>query len=134
MHRFVCVMCLALLSTSPVRTEPLPAAEVDALSANLRGLVVQFLPDPLYQDVKHWGGQKMVADGIVWRGKAIGGHPEVRSKPKNDGTWWRIHVTTPNRGETLALELRDWQAPAAGKVTFAAHIALNTEFDYERQV
>jgi hypothetical protein len=123
-----------LLPVSRGRAEPLSPAEVSAMSANLRGMVVQFLPDPLYHNEKHWGGQKQIANGITWRGKGLDVHPEVQHKSVNHGTWWRVRVTTPNRGESLALELRDWQAPEPGRITFTAAIALDTEFDYERQV
>jgi len=134
MRRFLVVACLALLPSSRVRAEPLSTSEVSNLSTTLRGLVVQFLPDPLYVDEKHWGGQKKVASGLEWRGKAIGGRPEVQYKMKNNGIWWKVRVTSPNKGESLWLELRDWQSPEPGRITFTAHIALDTEFEYDRQI
>ena len=39
-----------------------------SLSGSLRGLLLDFLPDPLFEDRSHWGTQKPVNE-IRWRGK-----------------------------------------------------------------
>jgi hypothetical protein len=105
-----------------------PLAE---LSSDLRGLVLQFLPNPLYEDTKHWGGQKDVANGITWRGRGLHVHPEVQYKLKNHGVWWKVRVT--GDGNSLVLQLRDKHQPEPGRMTFAAFIAMNTDVEYERQ-
>ena len=102
------------------------------MSSNLRGLLVQFLPDPLYEDVKHWGGQKDVAVGITRRGQGIKVHPEAQYKPKNHGKWWKVRVTAADKGESLVIQLRDRQQPEPTRMTFTAFIALNTDVEYER--
>ncbi len=129
LHRWTVVMLL-LLPVTGRAADPL----TDELSSRLRGLVIQFLPNPLLEDTKHWGGQKEVADGVTWHGKGLEVHPEVRYKLKNHGKWWKVRVTSPGNGDSLVLQLRDLQQPESGRMTFTAFIALDTEVDYERQV
>ncbi len=124
------VFALLVLLPGRGRAADVPVAE---LSSNLRGLVVQFLPNPLLDDAKHWGGQKDVANGITWRGKGLKVHPEVQYKPKNHGSWWRVRVTSPGNGDSLVMQLRDLQQPEAGRMTFTAFLSLNTDVEYERQ-
>jgi hypothetical protein len=133
MTRFRRGVVLAVLLCLPARGRA-DDASVKALSGHLRTLVLKFLPDPLYEDTKHWGGQKDVANGITWRGKGLKVHPEVQYKAKNHGTWWKVRVTTPDRGDSLMLDLSEIQQPESGRLTFTAFFALNTDVDYERQI
>jgi hypothetical protein len=128
-HLFVFLGTLILLVVRARADEPALAD----VSSNLRGLVLQFLPNPLYEDTKHWGGQKEVANGISWRGKGIHVHPEVQRKAKNHGQWWRVRVTAAGNGDSLVLQLRDHQQPEPGRLTFTAFISMNTDVEYERQ-
>ena len=124
---------LAILLLVPVRGHAVDSSTAE-LSANLRGLLVQFLPNPLFEDMKHWGGQKDVANGITWRGKGLMVHPEAQYKAKNHGFWWKVCVTSPNSDNSLVVQIRDRLQPEPGRLTFSAFIALNTDVEYERQV
>jgi hypothetical protein len=128
-HLLAVLGTLVLLGRTARAEEPVLAD----LSSNLRGLVVQFLPNPLYEDAKHWGGQKEVANGITWRGRGLRVHPEVQHKLKNHGKWWKVRVTAADHGESLVVQLRDRQQPEPGRMTFTAFISMKTDVDYERQ-
>jgi hypothetical protein len=117
--------------TAPL-TLPDKGGPADALAGNLRGLLLQFLPDPLYEDVSHWGTQKPVAE-VRWRGKALGGHPEKVMVPKNDGHWWKVRVTLRQPAETLVFAVRNVQHPGQGRMTFTAFVMFDADVDYDRQ-
>ncbi len=128
--RSLAVLAVLIFVAPNARADEVPLAD---LSANLRGLVLQFLPNPLYEDTKHWGGQKDVANGITWRCKGIKVHPEVQHKAKNHGQWWKVRVTAAGNGDSLVLQLQDRQQPEPGRLTFTAFISMNTDVEYERQ-
>lgn len=110
-----------------------PADTAKMLATGLRTLLVQALPEPLYEDTKHWGQQKIVSRGIKWRGKLVGGHPEAEYGPKNDGLWWKVRVLADHPADTLTVEIRNLQQPGPGRMTFTALLGLNANVDYERQ-
>jgi hypothetical protein len=109
---------------------PDPAA---ALAANLRGLLVEALPTPLYEDTSHWGQQKLVPGRTRWRGKGLHVRPEVEQVLKNDGRWWRVRVTASRPASTLALDIRDVQRPEPGHMLFTALLAADADLELERQ-
>ena len=84
-----------------------------ALAASLRGLLIESLPTPLYEDTSHWGQQRLVAGRTRWRGKGANVHPEVEQVLKNDGRWWKVRVTASRPASTLALDVRDASTGAA---------------------
>jgi hypothetical protein len=105
----------------------------DALAGSLRGFLVRGLPATLYEDNRHWNQQAEVAHGVRWKGKGLHVHPEVTHALKNHGRWWRAKVTAPNLADSLVLDLRDFQQPEPGRLTFAAFLAFDVDLEYERQ-
>jgi hypothetical protein len=103
------------------------------LSASFRGVMLTFVPTPLYEDHKHWGKQKEVARGLKWTGEGPDFHAEVQKTLKNDGLWWRVKVTAPDVDRLLVFEISDVHKPELGKMTFRAFISFGTEIEYERQ-
>jgi hypothetical protein len=103
------------------------------LTASLRGVLLTFLPTPLYEDHKHWGGQKEVTRGLKWKGEGLDFHAEPQKSLKNDGLWWRVQVTATDLEKTLVFEIRDVKQPGPGKMTFTAFVAFGTDIEYERQ-
>jgi hypothetical protein len=103
-----------------------------ALAGNLRAFLLKALPDPLFEDDKHWNLQKPVRE-TKWRGQGIHVHPETQEVLKNDGHWWKVRVTVPNAADTLVLDLRDMQQPEPGRLTFTTFLALDAHVDYDRQ-
>jgi hypothetical protein len=109
------------------------AAPTAALAASLRGLLLESLPTPLYEDASHWGKQQLVAGRTRWRGKGIHVHPEVEQVLKNDGRWWKVRVTACRPADSLALDLRDFQRPELGRLLFTAFLATDADVELERQ-
>lgn len=119
-----CIALLLVAARSALAAPPPDAAQ--ALASNLRTILLQSLPDPLHEDDKKWGQQKAV--------KRVVRLP--RQDPiamKNDGLWTKARVTATNPAQTLHVEVRDLQKPAADRMTFTAVVALNVHIDYDRQ-
>jgi hypothetical protein len=117
-------------------SEPPPAlgdGSVDSLSGNLRNLLLQILPSPLYVDNSHWGQQKEVQDGVQWKGKGLEVHPEPRTKLKNHGIWWKVCVTSPSLADSFAFNLHDVQTPEPGRMLFTVVSAFDVNVDYTRE-
>jgi hypothetical protein len=123
-----------ILAAVAVRAAPpsLPAPTAE-LAANLRGLLLESLPTPLYEDTSHWGQQRLVAGRARWRGKGTNIHPEVEQVLKNDGRWWKVRVTASRPASTLALDVRDVQKPEPGRLLFTAFLATDADVAFERQ-
>jgi hypothetical protein len=104
-----------------------------ALAGNLRALLIQALPDPLYEDDRHWGGREWVAHGVTWRGKGLRVRPEFTKTLRNDGRWWKMRVTADDLRDSLVIDLRDFSTPEAGRVTFTTFLALDAHVDYDQE-
>ncbi|HZY86680.1 MAG TPA: hypothetical protein VFE78_17730 [Gemmataceae bacterium] len=109
---------------------PDPAA---ALAGSLRGLLIESIPTPLYEDTSHWGKQSLVAGRTRWRGKGLQIHPEVEQVLKNDGRWWKVRVTAAQPAQSLALDVRDVQRPEPGRMLFTALLATDADVVFDRQ-
>jgi hypothetical protein len=88
----------------------------EALASQLRGFVLEFLPDPLYEDAKKWGMQK----------------PGPRGKPKNDGRWLRYRITGRHLPQTLRLRI-DQVKKEATRTTFQILINFDATVLLDRQ-
>src|SRR5262249_10449859 len=75
------------------------------------------MPDPLFEDHRHWGKQKKGPLGKV----------------KNDGRWWKVRVTGRDLGDTLVVDLRDVRKPAPGQKAFTLFAMLDATVLLERQ-
>jgi len=116
----------------PAKPALAPNLSADALAGNLRTLMLQIIPTPLYEDDKHWGKQKEVTE-TKWKGKGAQVHPEKVKELKNDGHWWKVLVVAPGLSDTFILNIRDLRQPEPGRLTFTAFLSLNTNVDYEKQ-
>jgi len=120
-------------NAAPPAPAPANADPTAALAGSLRGLLIESLPTPLYEDTSHWGKQKLVAGRTRWRGKGANVHPEVEQVLKNDGRWWKVRVTASRPASTLALDIRDVQKPEPGRLLFTAALATDADVEFERQ-
>jgi hypothetical protein len=132
------VLTLQAMAAAAPLAVPDPAAVLGGsspaeLSNSLRNVLLQFLPTPLYEDHKHWGGQKEVTRGLKWKGEGLDIHAERQKSLKNDGLWWRVQVTIPDAGNSLIFQIQDVLQPESGKMTFTAFVSFNTNIEYERQ-
>jgi hypothetical protein len=104
-----------------------------SLAVGLRTVLAAFLPSPLYEDLKHWGGQKLAWDGVHWKGQGLHVHPEAQYALKNDGLWQRVELRAPLLTNTLTVEVRDLERPPDGRLLFTTTLAFDAEAEYERQ-
>ena len=124
-----------LWSAPPAPAAPPPLLDktaTDALAANLRGLMLQFLPSPLYEDHKHWD-QKKEFEEIKFRGKGLKVKAEKVMVMKNHGVWNKVLVTTPMINETLVFDVRNMHQIDAERIGFTLFLSFNANIDYERQ-
>jgi hypothetical protein len=132
-------VALLALPVPPARSAEFPQAPpaanpAEALAASLRGLLIEAVPNPLYEDDSHWGQQKMVASGVKWRGQGLHVHPEPQLWAKNHGRWSKVRVTADHLSDQLTLEVRDLARPEPGTLTFTALVAFGARVEYDRQV
>jgi hypothetical protein len=104
-----------LALASACRAGP-PVDPHKALADNLRTFLLGALPDPLFEDLGHWGKQKRFG-----------------SKEKNHGRWYKVKLQAINPKETLALDLRDFRKAGADATTFTLHLALDARVTLDRQ-
>jgi hypothetical protein len=88
-----------------------------SLASNLKTILLAELPDPLFEDERHWGKKKKGPLG----------------KMKNDGRWWKVRVTGRDLRDTLVLDVRDVQKPSTGKKTFTLFVMFDATVLLERQ-
>ena len=118
---------------SPIAVTAPDASATAALSANLRGVLLDALPDPLTEDDSHWGGQRLVAHGVEWHGHGLHFHPDVTKTPRNDGRWWKVKATADHLPDTLVLDVRDVRQPQPGQTQFTAFLSFDARVDYDQQ-
>lgn len=132
------VLCLASVpllfaGQAHAQATPFSAQDQAELSRTLRKLIVGFLPNPLLEDAKHWGGQKEVANGVTWKRKRLLLKPTIQKKMKNHGQWWKVKVEAVQANQTLRVDLRNMHRPKKDHLTFTAHVAMLTRTHYDRQ-
>jgi hypothetical protein len=118
--------------TAGTALQVLDTKSMAALGGNLRKVLLEALPTPLFEDNRHWGAQKSV-QRVKWRGKGLHVHREVVEELENDGRWWKVKVSAPNARDNLVVDLRDPQQPEDGRLLFTVFLALNTDVEYDRQ-
>jgi hypothetical protein len=105
----------------------------DLLAGALRGYLVHNLPVTLYEASPGWGHTAPAPYGLRWTGKAIPLHPHFQYADKNDGDWRKVRVTGDNIADTLVLDIRNFQQPEFGRVTFDVVLATDCQVNYEHQ-
>ncbi|MGD9715063.1 MAG: hypothetical protein AB7V46_23845 [Thermomicrobiales bacterium] len=88
-----------------------------ALAGNLRALLLENFPDPLFEDTKNWGHKKRGLAGN-WR---------------NNGRWWKVRIAGKNVRDTLIVDLRDLQQPGKGVTTFRLFVSFDATIVFHRQ-
>jgi hypothetical protein len=104
-----------------------------ALAAQLRSLLLESLPDPLYQAAPGWGKTAPALTGVKLSGKD--GRLRLKGKraEKNQGTWRSVRVTGVNLPQTLFLDIRDLKQVQPGRSTFSVLLAFDARVDYHQQ-
>lgn len=123
-------LCLAALLAAPAAARSKPPLDARsalgalagnqttaALSGNLRALLLEHFPNPLFEDAREWGKRKETP----------------RGKLRNDGRWWRVRVEGRDLKDTLVVDLRDLARPGDGVTTFRLFVSFDATVLYERQ-
>jgi hypothetical protein len=104
----------------PAKADPLTTliggTSTEVLAGQLRTFVLDFLPDPLYEDAKNWGTQKA----------------GPRGKMKNHGRWVKVRITGGNLKDNLKLRI-DHVKKEPGRTFFTVFITLDANVLVERQ-
>jgi hypothetical protein len=117
----VSVTLLALAFPAP----PMPPAKADPallkkqaqLAAQLKDLFLTVLPDPLFEDLSHWGRQER----------------NLRGQMKNDGRWWKLRMEGRQFPNGLSVRVEDLQPGGKNRQTFSLYIDLMTNIVSDRQ-
>ena len=120
---------LAALAFPP---EAMPPTEADVLARSLREILLALLPNPLYEDAKHWGLQSEF-ERLHWRGKGFNIRPEMVTEMRNDGRWWKTRIYGNDLPRTLSVVVRDLKRPTTERMEFELLLSLETYIETHRQ-
>jgi hypothetical protein len=117
---------LAVLAASPVAAglPPLLGTSEDQLAGTLRGLLLDHLPDPLYEAQPGWGRTKDVRRLRIRRGRA-----EWKTVAENDGLWKKFRAVALSPRDNLVLDLREVSSPTPGVLRFTVFVAADARFE-----
>ncbi len=124
---------LALFAAAMSVAAAEPAFDPKVLSATLRPMLLNALPDPLAVAPMSWGEQREVVIGIKWERERFLLKPVPMKAVRNDGHWQKVTLTAIDPAKSLALHIRDVRT-AADKTTFNAAIGLDVRAVYENQM
>src|SRR5438309_382331 len=122
------LLTLAALTVSAPAIPPFLGSSEDQLAGSLRGLLLQHVPDPLYDASPGWGRTKDVKVLRMHDGRLV-----HETHAKNDGLWKKIRVTAVNPRDNLVLDLRDVSTPAPNAMAFTLFVAADIHFDASQE-
>jgi hypothetical protein len=99
---------------------PAPAAtqKMQAnLASSMKELFLGVLPDPLYEDASHWGGQAK----------------NLRGQMKNDGRWWKLRMEGRQFPNGLIVRVEDLKPAGKDRQTFSLYIDIHSNIFLDRQ-
>jgi hypothetical protein len=114
----------------------LPAIDANSLASlagALRGALVQFLPNPLYEASPGWGHTRDIASGLHWSGQGAHMRAEVTRSPRNDGLWRKIRLTAINIPNTLVFDVRNVRQTPSLRLGFTVIAAMDVRAEIEQQ-
>lgn len=119
----ICMLCPTAghaQNKTPAKIDPLSAlvggSGEEALAAKFRPILLASLPDPLYEDAKHWGKQR----------------PGFNGQPRNDGRWWKVKVVGRELRDTLILDIRNLEQNKNLR-TFTVYLSFDAAVLFDRQ-
>ncbi|HMF17382.1 MAG TPA: hypothetical protein VKE98_09260 [Gemmataceae bacterium] len=122
---FLLLPVLAVQQAPPA----LPDSTLKGLSDALRGLLVQSLPETLYESSPNWGHTRQAANQLKWKGV----RPKIYKTAKNDGVWRKLRLSTRNLANTMVVDLKDWKYPDTDHMTFSTYLAFDAGVEFEQQ-
>ena len=104
--------------------------ELANLAKALRPIILDALPNPLYEKSENWGNKKMAPNQLKWRGLK----PQIIKVPKNDGTWKKTRVKAFNPQGSLEFHLGNLRSDGQDKQIFNAFVALTIDIEHEQEI
>ncbi len=104
------------------------------LAANLRTLLIRFVPTTLYEARPGLGKTTQIPNGLRWTGHGIHVHPEVSHGDRNDGTWKHIRLTADHLADTLVVDIRNVRPGSANQKLFDLFLSFDVQVSYIEQV
>jgi len=114
-------------------SRPATGPSIESLASNLRELLIQELPDPLFEEQKNWGHTASVANGFKLKGRGLHVQAEVKREEKNHGTWRKIRVSAVDLPKSLTFDIRDVRKLDQGRTQFNVAISLDARMDGTQQ-
>jgi hypothetical protein len=87
------------------------------LASSLKELFLGVLPEPLYEDNTHWGGQAK----------------NLRGQMKNDGRWWKLRMEGRQFPNGLTVRIEDLKPAGKDRQTFSLYIDIHSNIFLDRQ-
>jgi len=116
-----------------VPEQPKPE-QVAAISALMRDMLLQKLPDPLVKANDGWGKQKEFAVGKVMLRNPNRVDPELPRQLFNDGLWRRFTVAARDPDKTLGVGITELTRPAEDKLLVTINVVTDIDFRMEQQL
>lgn len=110
----------------------LDARSPQALAGVLRSALLDYLPNPLYDESPGWGRKRKVRR-IRFEGNGLIRRPKVVKVDQNHGTWRHIKLTAIRPKDTLVLDIRNVRFPKPGTMTFDIFLAFDARGEFTQQ-
>jgi hypothetical protein len=107
----------------------IPDNTLKSLADNVRSLLVQSMPQTLYEASPNWGHTRQAANQLKWKGV----RPKIYKTAKNDGTWRKLRLSPRNLANTMVVEVKDWKYTDPDHMTFTAYMAFDAGVEFEQQ-
>ena len=117
----------------PAARRPDPA-DVRALEAALRPLLLKHLPDPLVSSAAGWGRQEEGIIGTKFHKEGLRLRTERIRGMRNDGTWRKVEVRAVNPAQSFGFGITEAAYPEPGRATFNAMVGTDCEIQFNQQV
>jgi hypothetical protein len=121
----------AIWAQSPPTDDP---SSPQQLAANLRTLLIRYIPSTLYEARPGWGRTTQIPNGLHWHGQGLHVHPDVSHGERNDGKWKHIRITAESLADSLVVDVRNTRPGAADQKLFDLFLSFDVQVSYIEQV
>jgi hypothetical protein len=112
--------------------EPKKLSPNQALAAFAKEIIISSMP-PQYEKREHWGDQKEITSGYVWKHRDGGWHLDRETKKVNDGLWRAVEVRMENPEQNLQVRLTKPRAAEEGRTAFSVFLTAKLQLDARQE-
>src|SRR5204863_6653570 len=140
-----CSLLLFALSTASSSAADLPLQPIsatstpahkpspnEALAGFAKEIIISSMP-PEYEKREHWGDQKEITSGYVWKHRDGGWHLDRETKKVNDGLWRAVEVRMENPEQNLQVRLTKPRAAEEGRTASSVFLAAKLQLDARQE-